>query len=397
VTVAIDLRLLNYQHITGVSIYTLHLLEQLWLLKTQKGHKNLKIYAIGLKPLRLVELEARFTFLKELFEQNIPLHIYLRYNHLTNSRLISFILLLKARLQTNLDHPKIQPYDYLILPQPRILPKHPNTKVITVFHDLYSILDKSNLTLVQKLLENKHNYGFLLKNSTEVWAVSLATCLDLQKILSSQPEKIKLVYSGMPDLSRLGKNDIQHPVSTTLPKIDYMLAISGIETRKNWYNLLLAHKYLQATYSDYNTNLVLAGKVVDKKYFAQLKKLIRNQNIRGVEWFLDVGEVEKSELLKNCKFVVYPSLYEGFGFPILEAFKYHKPVITSKISSMPEVAKDSALYINPLNFFDIARAIYILLKDKELFSRLESKTTTNVDYFSWSELGDKLQKTFELD
>jgi glycosyltransferase involved in cell wall biosynthesis len=395
--IAIDLRLLNYPHITGVSIYTLHLLERLWVLKNQKSESKLQIYAIGLKPERLALLQSEFLFLRELFEKNIDLNTYLGIKYIKNSKLLSLFLLLKSRIIRNINDTQICRYNYLILPQPRILPKHPKTKLITIFHDLYSILDRSNLTLTQKMLDNKHNYSVLAKNSTELWAVSLATCLDLQKILCLQPEKIKLVYSGLPDLSRLGKKDIQPAPSTTIPKTDYILAISGIEPRKNWYNLLLAHKYLQDTYKDYNSNLVLAGKVVDKKYFAQLQKLIYNQNIQGVEWFFDVNEVEKSELLANCKFVVYPSLYEGFGFPILEAYKYSKPVITTKVSSMPEVAKDSALYINPLNFFDIARAIYILLNDKQLYTLLQSKTDVNLKYFSWDELGNKLHETFGLD
>ena len=385
--IAVDLRLLNYKHITGVGIYCLHLLEQLGELKKTK---NVNITAIGLKPEIYEILAEKYKFLDGLFDQNISLKEYLGLKFHFGSKWINLLLLAWFRVSSNYYSSEALEFDYLILPQPRLINIHPNTSVISIFHDLYSILHRQNLSISQKILENKFNYNLVAKLSDQIWCDSIATCIDVTENLGVNSNKIKLVYPGLPQFDELEKT--QNNKLNQLPEKPFLLAISGIEPRKNWYNLLLAHQYLQQNYDDYSLELVFAGRPVNQKYYNSLTKLVDDLQIKNVTWYFDVDEDFKQELLQNCEIFVYPSLYEGFGFPILEAFKYNKPVITSRISSMPEIAKDSAFYINPLNFMDIARGIYLIYKDNWLKSQITADVSKRVKEFSWGELYNRLEK-----
>ncbi|MEM1312327.1 MAG: glycosyltransferase family 1 protein [Patescibacteria group bacterium] len=389
--IAVDLRLLNYQYITGIGAYTIRLLEQLWLIKQQKEYDRVQIYAIGLKEDRLRKLQRRFAFLQELFTQSIDLPSYLGKMSIKNYKLLQVQIIFQAVFFEKVFDSRLIKFDYIILPQPRLLPAHPETKIITIFHDLYALIERANFHFIQKMLDNPRIYKILARVSSQIWGVSLTTCYDIESYLKADKTKIKLAYSSLPKLKDLEKQFSSLDSEEIKLPNNYILAISGIEPRKNWYNLLLAHKLLQMQYSEYDSELVFLGKLINEDYYNQLIALIKKLNIKNVTWMLNVSENNKEKLLSESKFVVYPSFYEGFGFPILEAFSFGKPVITSKISSMPEVAKDSALYINPLNFKDIAAAIYVLLNDEKIYQLLKSKTKANLEAFSWSELNTRLK------
>ena len=385
--IAVDLRLLNYKHLTGVGVYCLHLLEQISELKKSN---HIKVTAIGLKPEIYKQLVQKYDFLDDLFDENLSLKEYLNIDWNLSPKWINLLLVFWLRVFSNYHRNNIKVFDYLILPQPRLILINPQTKIISVFHDMYSILYRQNLSIAQKTLENKFNYTLVAKMSTQIWCDSIATCRDVKQNLNIDSNKIKLVYPGIPQLQNLAKPE-NLDTDKLIPTKPFLLAISGIEPRKNWYNLLLAHRYLQHNYDDYNLELVFAGRLVNQKYYNSLVKLISNLQIKKVVWYFDVDENLKQKLLEKCEIFVYPSLYEGFGFPILEAFKYNKPVITSRVSSMPEIAKESAFYINPLNYMDIARGIYLVYKDGWLKKQITLKTDGRVNEFGWSEVLKNLQ------
>ncbi len=168
----------------------------------------------------------------------------------------------------------------------------------------------------------------------------------------------------------------------------YYLALSGIEPRKNWLRLINAHKKFLDRNTDSHLGLILCGFIVNHLYFEKLKKHIALNNIKNIQWVISPTEIEKNNLLKDAKFIVYPSLYEGFGFPILEAFKHTKAVITSSISSMPEIAKSSAVYVNPFDEDELSVAIEILIKDKVFCRRISDRTHEMTTKFSWEEIGN---------
>lgn len=107
-----------------------------------------------------------------------------------------------------------------------------------------------------------------------------------------------------------------------------------------------------------------------------------------------VSGEEKWELLRHAGVFVFPSLYEGFGIPILEAQSVGVPVVTSDASSLPEVAGDGAVSVNPMNSEAIAEGIWKVLSDGVFRDGIIAKGSRNVDRFSWERCAEEVATTF---
>jgi glycosyltransferase involved in cell wall biosynthesis len=105
-----------------------------------------------------------------------------------------------------------------------------------------------------------------------------------------------------------------------------------------------------------------------------------------------VEEKEKWELLRNADVFAFPSFYEGFGIPVLEAQKVGTAVVCSDTSSLPEIVGDSALMFNPYHFHEIAKAIYKIISDKQLKEELIRKGFENVKNYSWKKTTEETIK-----
>jgi glycosyltransferase involved in cell wall biosynthesis len=103
-----------------------------------------------------------------------------------------------------------------------------------------------------------------------------------------------------------------------------------------------------------------------------------------------VEEKELAQLVGAAYALVYPSLFEGFGVPVLEAMKSKVPVLTSAHTSMQEIAEDAALYFDPHNYTDIAEKLMLIYKDENLRSRLIEKGNAVVEKYSWQRTADLL-------
>jgi glycosyltransferase involved in cell wall biosynthesis len=378
---AIDLRGLNYKHQNGISTYTINLLRSLSVLKKTN---EFKLHAIGLKESVLEELCKEHPFVKSLFDKQVSSTNYCNFFKLPNP-VLTLIFLLKLVFTKNLNYSGCYQFDYIILPQPKILLFNRQTKLITVYHDLYGIKNYNSTTFRQQLVENIITYKSLAKRSVFVIANSISTAKDVQKTLGISTKKIKLLYPFF------RKNTQKDKKNKPIPHSNFYLAISGIEPRKNWENLILAHDYYQKKYNK-KLELILLGRIVNKKYFNLLQKLIKQNNIKGVHFLINPTNSVKHSYLRNAKFCVYPSFWEGFGYPILESFYHNKPIITSNISSMPELGKDSAVYVNPINSKEIATAIHLLYTDKKYYKLLQKNCQKNLKNFSREETLNFFQK-----
>ena len=105
-----------------------------------------------------------------------------------------------------------------------------------------------------------------------------------------------------------------------------------------------------------------------------------------------VTEEEKWQLLKGADVFSFPSLYEGFGMPVLEAQNVGVPVVTSNISSLPEIVGESALKVNPLNIEEIAKSIYRVISDDRLRRNLINRGYKNIQRFSWQKCAQETLK-----
>ncbi len=162
---------------------------------------------------------------------------------------------------------------------------------------------------------------------------------------------------------------------------EYFLYAGAIHPRKNLINLLKAFSVFKKRQQS-NMKLLLAGRLAWKyeSFLEQLKTYKYRDDV------VMTGYLEEKELVKvtgSAYALVYPSLLEGFGVPVLEAMGCHVPVITSVNSAMQEIAKEAALYADPGNYNDIADKMMLLYKDENLRKRLIKKGSEIVTLYSW--------------
>jgi glycosyltransferase involved in cell wall biosynthesis len=181
-------------------------------------------------------------------------------------------------------------------------------------------------------------------------------------------------------------------------KPGYILAGGGYEKRKNIEGVVRAYKSLleknrkEHFLSDF-PNLVIYGKILPRKLplATDINKLLKEFNLtKKVKLLNLVPQKDLPALFRNAKLFVYPSLYEGFGMPVLEAMSVGTPVVTSKFSSLPEVGGDSVLYCDPRNVDDIAMVMKNILTKEDLRETLTQRGKDRSKQFSWEKFTEKI-------
>lgn len=168
---------------------------------------------------------------------------------------------------------------------------------------------------------------------------------------------------------------------------DYLLSVGTIEPRKNLPKLVDA--YIN---SGVKNQLVITG-MHGWENEAVYKKISSSKANIIVTGYVSAGELKS--LYENARLFIYPSLYEGFGIPVLEAMQSKVPVITSRISSLPEVGGDAAMFINPHDTADISGAIIKVLSDKDLSKRMISDGLKQSAKFNWHDSARKLNDIYQ--
>ena len=211
---------------------------------------------------------------------------------------------------------------------------------------------------------------FSAAKSFRIIAVSQNTKNDLAKIYKTDTDKIKVVKHGIsfPPLERGIKGDFLRK------KEKYILYLGRIETKKNIQGIIEAYEILNNKYSIHH-KLVLAG---SKGYGHKNLKIPSDVIQTGF-----VSQEKKEVLMNNAAIFLFPCFYEGFGLPILEAQAAGIPVVTSYNSSMPEVAGEGALFVDPRNPAQIARAVKKIIDDNLLRDKLIQSGFENIKKFSW--------------
>lgn len=163
---------------------------------------------------------------------------------------------------------------------------------------------------------------------------------------------------------------------------DYILAVGNLQPRKNLPRLLRAYAELKR-HDDAVPDLVLAGKALWRE--SDVYRAAETLGLAGAIVFTGyVSDDDLVALYAGAHCFVYPSLYEGFGLPVLEAMACGTPVIASGTSSLPEVVGDAGLTINPLDVAELARAIRRLIDDDALRARLRVMGLARAATFSWT-------------
>jgi len=173
----------------------------------------------------------------------------------------------------------------------------------------------------------------------------------------------------------------------------YVLAFGTADPRKNTARLIQSWSKLpESIKKEYA--LLLVG--VQEQAREEFNNLVRNLGLEAsciVNGFADEQDI--SALISGSTVLCYPSLSEGFGLPILDAFKCEIPVLTSNTTSLPEVAGDAAMLVNPRDTDSIARGLEELLENDILRSELIYRGRARVEQFTWEACADRLARVFE--
>ncbi|MFA5000238.1 MAG: glycosyltransferase family 1 protein [Patescibacteria group bacterium] len=255
-----------------------------------------------------------------------------------------------------------------------------------------------------------------LRAADKIIAISENTKNDLIELIGIAPEKIKVIYSGnnysvkinnsAEDRKNNGtvveeiKDDIKNKIKDEIRDIAdgrFILYLGNIEPRKNVDGLIKAYDRLRSDdrsgrFKD--LKLVIAGAKAWKNraaYLAQKKSSYCND----IKFLGYVSQKDKEILMASAVVFCYPSFYEGFGFPPLEAMSAGTPVVCSNVSSLPEVVGDAALTVNPFKIEEIVEALRLVLSDEKLRQKLIERGHRQAALFSWDKAAGEYLELFQ--
>lgn len=277
----------------------------------------------------------------------------------------------------------INPVDVLFVPSHVVPLVHPKKTVVTI-HGLeyeflpvgYSFWERMYMRLSIKAS---------CRWAEKIISVSENTKKDLITLYKVPANKIEVVHEG-----HSPQTTTHNPQLAEKDFRSYLLFIGRLEVRKNIKGIIKAFEILKEKYGVLH-QLVLAGK--PGYDYQNIKGQILSSKYRNeIAEIGFVSEEKKNELLHDADVFLFPSFYEGFGLPILEAQSAGVPVVTSNGSSMPEVAGKGAILVDPGSAEEIAEAVYGLISDKALRDDIIKRGRENLERFSWSECGVKIAK-----
>jgi glycosyltransferase involved in cell wall biosynthesis len=254
---------------------------------------------------------------------------------------------------------------------PIFAPKKSAISILDVSYIHFPELFKS-ADLAQLTKWTKYSVG----KASRVFTISQASKDDIIKEYKFPGYKIAVTYPGIRNVlsSELGMDDFRNKYEI---KKDYVLFVGTLQPRKNVSRLIEAFSKLKE-----DVELVIVGK--KGWLYEEILEAPKKYKVENKVKFLDsVTDDDLPAFYKNALCFILPSLYEGFGLPVLEAMKYGCPVITSNVSSLPEVGGDAALYADPQNTQDIKEKLELMINDKGLRTKLIEKGYEQVKKFSW--------------
>lgn len=284
----------------------------------------------------------------------------------------------------------LNPIDIYHSPSPEILTVE-NAKIIVTVHDLvYKTYPEGQTPPMRETMEKQ--LTDIVKKADRIICCSQSTINDLRQSFPVGDEQVRLVYQGVDrdifyPLKDQELDQARHALAKRGIPEPFILFVGTIEPRKNLPNLLLALSILKNK-KKFNGKLVVSGM---KGWMIEgLEDVIKKFHLENDVLFPGyVSDEELRAMYNLCEAFVFPSFYEGFGFPIVEAFSCGAAVITSNISSCPEIAADAAMIINPYNPDEIASAIERVIEDKKVKDILQARAFVRAANFSFRKTAEE--------
>ncbi|MDD5032324.1 MAG: glycosyltransferase family 1 protein [Patescibacteria group bacterium] len=377
--IGIDIRTLMDREYSGVSEYTLNLVKA--ILEKDRENEYKLFYNSGR------DISGRMP---EFKNDNVEV-VSFRYPN----KVFNYLL------QKTFKYPKIDQklgVDVFWLPNPNFISLSSGAKKILTIHDLSFLRYPDFFSLRRNLWHYIINIRKLLREFDKIIAISENTRNDIIELGEIDGKKVETIYSGISgELRVVDKNDeVLKKVKEKYNLADkFILFLGTLEPRKNVVGLIKAYNELRGDGGGFEkVKLVIAGGAGWKGEGTR-KEWEKSKYKEDIKFLDYIPRQDKVYLYNLASVFVYPSFYEGFGFPPLEAMAAGVPVVSSFSSSLPEVAGSASLLVDPYKTREIARAIERILSDENLKNNLIEKGRERVSLFSWQKAAEKYLDVFK--
>ncbi len=382
-TIAIDLRPLATPYRTGIGEYTAQVVSA--LLQTQTTHT-------------FVLLTTGFTLsIPELDHWRTLPHVKHVHIPLPNKIINMFIAIgLPIFLDIIIKRYFGYSIDLFFSPNFGFTRLSPHVPHVLTVHDLSFVFFPQFFSQKQYYWHTAIRAKKQCQTATHLIPLSENTKRDLIQTLAIPPKKITVVYPGSPTTDITPNESLITTVRNQyhLPE-KFVLFLATIEPRKNIPALITGWEMFCAQNPNHSAwHLVIAGAPGWKNaaVFAQAKKSPLHNRLHIIHY---VAAEHKTALLHLASVVVYPSFYEGFGFPALEAMAAGTPVIVSDRSSLPEVVGEAGMYINPHRPAEIAEALAVIYSSEATRQKMIAFGIKKTEQFSWEKTAQNLLAVFD--
>jgi glycosyltransferase involved in cell wall biosynthesis len=233
------------------------------------------------------------------------------------------------------------------------------------------------------------------RRATRVLTVSESSKRDILKYVDAHPDKIDVIYNSYDERFAIdpAEEDVVRVRERFQLQDEFVLYAGNVKPHKNLERLIEAFHIVRKRGLDH-LKLVLIGDEISK-YTALRRAVHRHQLHKYVRFLGYLPEETLAVMYRLAGVFVFPSLYEGFGLPPLEAMASGTPVVTSNVSSLPEVAGDAAVLVDPYDPAAIADGIYRVLTDEQLRKDLRYRGVARAGMFSWEQSVRRVRKIYE--
>ena len=268
-----------------------------------------------------------------------------------------------------------------------------NVKTVVMVHDLAYAHFPEQVSFFVKKFYQRYQPQYL-KKANHVLTVSNFVKNDIVEKIKIPTSKIDVVHNGCNDffqpLGEISQNKIQKEYAKSQ---SYFFYVGAVHPRKNVHRLIEAFDHFKNK-TDAPHQLLIAGRFAWQT--GEVKSAYDNAKHQKEIHFLGfVSDEELPKLMASAFALVYPSMFEGFGLPLLEAMNCDVPVITSNVSSMPEVAGDAGILINPNNVAEIENAMLEIFQNKKIRSEMIEKGRMQREKFNWDKSARKVYQILE--
>ncbi len=276
-------------------------------------------------------------------------------------------------------------------------PTRPQTRTLVTIYDL-SFVRLPDITMTGMTRYLNRWVPHSVRQANHVIAISESTRQDLIELYHTPPAKISVLYPGLtPQFKPSSPQNAPAAIETTLRQTyglgqsPFILSVGTVQPRKNYQRLIQAFAELVDEPSELLLVIVGGAGWQAEPIYQTVEQLGLSQRVRFLGY---VSDAELSQLYRMAQVFAYPSLYEGFGLPALEALACGTPVVAANTTALPEVVGQAGLLVDPLDVAALRDALQRLLTDESLRQTLIARGYVQADKFSWTRTAQELVRLY---